>query len=285
MAATRKPLSFAEQRRQKQRAAAYKQQRQAQQTQQPVQTGQASPANKPAAQPNAMVAVTASAVAVVAAMAVIGMGMPLWGHGWQPGWLLPAASVTAAAVAVGGRHRQACSVKLQAAVAAVSATLLAAFIWGAATSIVIDGEVVADTSGTAAAWKLAQKAGEDLATIQGYDELLAIDVPQARSRFSEYEPAETTLRRISAQWAATDPGKLPDPQFIDVARAVASAANFNADAVAGRSRLLIEADSAAEATMRNNAAAAQQQEVAARHHLDAVIQLFGFDDEAETGTP
>ena len=172
MAATRKPLSFAEQRRRKQRAAAIKQQRQAQQ---PAQAGQVKTIDKPGPpQTSAVVAVAAAVVAAAAAMTTIGMGLPVWGHGWQPGWLLPAGSVTAAAAAVTGRHRTACSTKLQAAVGAVAAMLLAAFIWGAATSIVIDGEVVADTSDIAAAWKLTQKASDDLTTIRNYDELLTI---------------------------------------------------------------------------------------------------------------
>ena len=286
MTEIRKPLSFAEQRRRKQRAAAIKQQRQAQQPAQPAQakTVEVKPVDEPQTQTSAVVAVAAAVVAAAAAMTTIGMGLPVWGHGWQPGWLLPAGSVTVAAAAVTGRHRTACSTKLQGAVGTVAAMLLAAFVWGAATSIVIDGEVVADTSDIAGAWKLTQKASDDLATIRNYDELLTIDVPQARSRFNEYEAAETVLRRISAQWAATDPGKLPDPQFIDLARAVASAANFNGDAVAGRARLLIEANSAAEATMRNNAAFARQQAVAAHQHLSSVKQLFGFDAAAEPET-
>jgi hypothetical protein len=215
-------------------------------------------------------------VATGAACAAVAVGLPVFGHGWEPVRL--AAGVAATAVAAWGAswagRRLTRRTHLVAVAAATSVLLL--FSWGAATQVVIDGKPYAATSDTARAWKLTSELYRDLNRMAELDVLLAYDLPDVRANLRRYEPAEQELAFLAAKWANVRIDDLPDGRFAPILRHVATAGDFGAQAMSRKRGLALQYDARAEAEMNSFRATFITEVLTAGPLLAELSDLYGF---------
>lgn len=221
--------------------------------------------------------VAAVAVVVAAVVAAAGGGTPLWRQGWDATWLAGSAIAAGAGSWAGWQRRAAFGRRAAAAVVAGGCVVVALFVWGAATSVVIDGRVYANSSETARAWHLSVQARSDMYRLMEIDTLLSLDVAAARARYSEFEPATSELRSMSARWANHDPAEVPAPGYVDVTQAMAAASHWGAEALEGRRELLTQADVRLETEVRAAQDAMRDQVLTAGQLTVALSDLYGFD--------
>jgi hypothetical protein len=162
--------------------------------------------------------------------------------------------------------------------AAVAVTLVAAvlFAWGATTSVVIDGRVVATTSVEARSWRLAHELYADLQAMAAYDELLALETPAARAVYDRYEPARVELVRLNRKWNGRLDA-LPGEAFRPAVEHTRNAAYWGAEAVEAKARTLVQTDAALDAEVRTRRAAFAEFLLLAGPSLGEAATLYGVD--------
>lgn len=220
----------------------------------------------------------AGVVGVVAAIiAVIGGGTPLWRPEWNLMWVAGGVIVTSVSAWVAWPRRFGFGSRVSVGIVTAGVAVLVLFTWGAATSVVIDGRVYSNTSDTAQAWDLSIRARQDLFRMQEIDTLLSLDTAAARARYAEFDPAISELRRMSAWWAALEPDDVPAPGYVDVARAMATASHWGAEATFARQSLLTQPDVRLETAMRNAQDTMRAQWRIAGELTVGLSDLYGFD--------
>lgn len=220
------------------------------------------------------------AATAVAAMVTIGRGAPVFGHGVDWFALASGGAVTAVLGYAAADHvqRRTVPLRLLAASAAVAALLCVAFTIGAATSVVIDGQVHLETSTTAQAWRYSHDVANDMRRMAELDELLALDTPAARARSREFEPAIEEMTRLTTKYArqAENPDQLPGVEFRPVADAMASASYYGGVALERRSELLLQQDGRLLAELEAARGTFAQQLLRAGQLLPEATEIHGF---------
>ncbi len=169
------------------------------------------------------------------------------------------------------------------AAAVVPVAVLVIGTFGAASSVVINGEVRSAFSEEARVWRFSQQLQSDLATVASYDELIRLSETEARSRYTEYATAVDELRRIQSTYATLEPHQLPTPAMSATVRTAAAAAFFGANAAELRSQLVLRADAALAEELEQAHEAYVQQTLQAGRELGELADAYGFDlrDTAE----
>ena len=100
--------------------------------------------------------------------------------------------------------------------------------------------------------------------------------PDARAHYNEYAPAETQLSAIASKWAAYPLTGLPDPGFIDAINHTKTAANFAADGMATKQKLLTVDDAALITQLQNDRSTMATEALAASRALTAIAAKYNF---------
>lgn len=212
-------------------------------------------------------------------MAAIGIGTPILVEGWRPWHLAGAAALTLLAAGAAWWALPRVTKRIAAAVSALCVLLIAAFVAGAFTSVVIEGEVYLTTSDTAQAYRISNELLDDLEYMKDADRLLAADQTEGRALYREYEPAQKRLTEISRKWSrlSAEPENLPSANLAAVARNVAVATDWHARALERKAQILVEPDARGEADVASYRASGVQAFSLAGVQLGEIAQLYGFE--------
>lgn len=222
--------------------------------------------------------------AAVTAMVTIGVGAPVLGHGSKP-LVLAGGTVLAAAFAdTARRTRNTRELRRgTVAVAAVAVLLVAAFAWGAHTSLVIDGKVYPVTSTEARVKAMTDEMFADRQAMNEADVLLGLDATATRARFRELGPKRKEMLAIAARWSTQQIDELPDGELAPPASALSQAANFAAEALQRKEDLLGVSDAKLEEELTAYRESFVQAALTVIPSLQQIAEKYGF--ELDTDAP
>jgi hypothetical protein len=188
----------------------------------------------------------------VLVMLIVGVSYPVLGHSWQ--WT--EAGVGTAVIAVAGTwvwvQRPHLFTRSLLATTTAWLVVLALFLVGSVSSVVLRGRVYPVTSATARSYHLAHQYADDFSLLTGADKLLTYSIPDARGHYAEYQPAIDQLTALTTQLSNVTIGQLPDPSFIDVVNALKVAAYYTADGLTAKQQLLSVTDAALTAQVQSD---------------------------------
>ena len=122
-------------------------------------------------------------------------------------------------------------------------------VFGARDQVVIDGVVYPVSSDQARSHELVEELYDDLQNMGQLDTLLALSTPDARARFSQYEPARRDLEDLARKWSNYNLAGVPDPDFIEIIELVKIAATFGAESMQTKFGLLTQPSQQAEVSL------------------------------------
>lgn len=172
-------------------------------------------------------------------------GGPVLGHVARPEYLVAGGAGALMTGWFSWTALRAGSRRTQLAVAALSVILLAGFVWGALTSVVVAGKVYMFNSPTAQAYQVTTAMRHDIFTLADADTLIGYDDTEARAHYAQYPETVDALNKLADKYAHMDPTSLPDSQFAVVAKQLADGAHYASLAADGR-RALVTAEDAKE---------------------------------------
>lgn len=172
--------------------------------------------------------------------------------------------------------------RLRTVVAGLSLLAVSALVVGALTNpVVVDQRVLPNSSTQARSVRLSDEIAADLRRMAQLDLLLTADATTARARVRDYDPAGRELTSMSAKWAKYT--EFPDPAFAPVIDSMATAANWQAEAMASRLLLIEEDDSKTQELLATQRASFTESWLAAGAGLREVSVALGFPLTIEEG--
>lgn len=231
------------------------------------------PARRPLPAPAHLV--SGCAIALLGLAIGVG-GIPVEGHGLRFPWVSLAAALLVAGIAwaVYGAKRGSRRIQLIAAVFAV--VVVVALGLGIRDSVVVRGRVYLSTSPTARAFHTSSELKADLQTLVSADALVTGSPVWAEAHYQQYSSEESAVKAIGSKWGNVSARSLPSLLFAPAANEVASAADFEAQAIKQRAADLANPDSSVEAAIANlqqsYVSDAQQASETLRH----IAQSYGF---------
>lgn len=219
-------------------------------------------------------------VITVTVMAALGRGGPLFHPGWDL-WKLGATMLPVIPVAYLLRRflqsRTAPSPWVVLKVVAAFGFLLAAFVHGASTSVIVDGKIYGTWTATAEAHRLLDEMRDDLETLVEVDDLLAANTSEGRARIREFDPTRRELEAMSKRWATTELADLPSGDFAPLVTSLDVASRSALEALDRREALLSQEDARLSAELDSFRNSFVEAVLGAAPQLEAVAATFGFE--------
>jgi hypothetical protein len=220
--------------------------------------------------------------AVAAASWGVYTGLPVLDHPARPEY---AVSGGAAALLIGWFAWTSLRVgarRTQIVVGAVATVLLTGFIWGALTSVTINGKVYLFNSPTARAYETAMSMRDDIFTLADADTLIGYDDTQARAHYPDYAKTVKQLNKMAEEYAAKKSDSYNDPQFAVVAKEIADGAHLAAQAADGRRALVTAEDTKQRALVAGWRTGFTEQVTSASTLLAQTAQTYGITFPGES---
>ena len=221
-------------------------------------------------------------LAVACGLVGVVAGLPLQGHGWRWPWLAGAVALVIGAGAGMWPALLRSRWALRLAVAVLAAVVAAGLGLGVADSVVLHGRVYLDTSPTARAYRLSLQLDSALEQLVRTDRLVTGPGTWARAHYQDYGTDEDQLKALSARWVAAENRPLPGPGFEPVLSAVASAADFEQQALTQRAADLVNPSSGTEATVTTLQSNVTSDIAQAGGALGRVAHFYGFNVSVPT---
>lgn len=166
-------------------------------------------------------------------IAAFWFGAPLLGRPWNTQGLLPLVAGGGVGWWTFTTWRGSAGIGFWRAVGAVagSLVLVAAFGWGVANSVEVDGKIFLRGSPQAQRYELAKELAENVSLYLEADELLGLDAAALQARVRELEPMGVLLQAQSDRWTLYDLAKTPDDGLVPLVENSKAAAFFGAKAI------------------------------------------------------
>ena len=219
----------------------------------------------------------AVAVWLVGGILTVESGAAVLGHSWRLGILVPGGLVTMIGAWVllhlganQGRKRRRIAIVLASVVLSVAAL-------GIASSVVVNGRVVAATSTTAAVYRTAQEYADDFRLLQQAEHVTNYSAADLQANVNQIQPL---INRLAAMNASVGVATPPVRTLWVVAQDLKTASFYAGEALTGELQLANTTDSALAAQLANQVATASQSMQTSRDRaffeLDNATQPYGF---------